>query len=167
MADAPEPAANGSFGFLANKLGPFPVYVWAILVVAGWYWYTHFGPGAAPAAGMAGTIVVDQPAGPIGGSHYKTNSEWEAAALNYLVDKRVPPTEASTALFDYLHSRKLTAQQDKDINLAIEGIGPPPSIPAPAPVPPKKKAKTKLPRGSRPVLNQPPSGGPTPKAGNP
>lgn len=157
MADTPEPAGNGGFGFLTHKLGPLPVYVWALLAVAGYYWYTHYGPGAAPAAGTAGTVVVDQAAQPIGGSQYKTNSEWEAAALNYLVDKRIPPTDASTALFDYLHSKRLTAQQDKDVNMAIEGIGPPPNIPAPAPVPPKAKAKLK-PRGSRPVRNQPPGG---------
>lgn len=37
---------KANFGFLTKKLGPLPVWVYAVLIVAAYYWYTHYGPGA-------------------------------------------------------------------------------------------------------------------------
>jgi len=150
VAETPEPSGSGggNFGFLTRKLGPMPVWLWALIAVGGYYWYTHYGPGASAqsATAVQPTTTTDEiNVQRIGGSQYKTNAEWEAAAINLLVGESVPPTQASTALYKYLHSQPLSAQEQKDINLAIDGIGPPPNIPAPS------------------AVNQPPKPGPKPK----
>lgn len=55
MADEPATRAksSGTFGFLARKLGPFPIWVWALIGFGLYYWYTHFGPGAKKAKATA------------------------------------------------------------------------------------------------------------------
>lgn len=68
---APEKPASsgGTFGFLTKKLGPVPVWLWALLAFGIYYWYTHFGPGASPAKAAPGggsglrVIEVKGPAG--------------------------------------------------------------------------------------------------------
>lgn len=59
MADTPaaEPKGKSSFGFLTRKIGPVPIWVIAVGIVGAYYWYTHYGPGAAKKAAAA------QPAG--------------------------------------------------------------------------------------------------------
>lgn len=62
----PEPEARSSFGFLTRKIGPVPIWVIAAGIVGAWYWYTHYGPGAAkaaaaPAAGQRPQVVVVEP----------------------------------------------------------------------------------------------------------
>jgi hypothetical protein len=37
---------SATFGFLTRKLGPLPVWAWGAIIVAAYYWYTHYGPGA-------------------------------------------------------------------------------------------------------------------------
>jgi len=58
VADTPaaEPKKS-SFGFLTRKIGPVPIWVIAVGLVGGYYWYTHYGPGASKKAAAA------QPAG--------------------------------------------------------------------------------------------------------
>lgn len=66
MADAPAaPAASSTAKGkgLARKLGPLPVWVWAVLLVAAWYWYEHYGPGAKSTA--AATTSSDGGGGPV------------------------------------------------------------------------------------------------------
>lgn len=164
MADAPEPSSGGGdFGFLTHKVGPLPVWMWAALAAAGYYWYTHYGPGAASSTGNAQgpqqVTDIEQQGPVVKGSVFKTNAEWEAAALNYLVGESVPPTEASEALYRYLHAQSLSAQQQGDVNLAIEGVGPPPKIPAPGTQdkgkgttePPKPQPEPRKPGPKKPV----------------
>lgn len=135
--------SGSNFGFLTHKVGPLPVWMWAAIAVAGYYWYTHYGPGAskqASAAGQKVQVIRDQISSSGtgifgGGSKYKTNAEWEDAAVSYLVGESVPPDEAASSVWNFIHSKQLTTQEQKDINLAIEGIGPPPKIPEPVPVP--------------------------------
>jgi hypothetical protein len=67
MAGTPDttPAAKGpsrstNFGFLTHKLGPLPVWAYALIAAGIYYWYTHYGPGANKSAtgggkGQAGT----------------------------------------------------------------------------------------------------------------
>lgn len=45
MADAPE--SSKGLGFLTKKVGPAPIWVYAVIVVAAYYWYTHYGPGSS------------------------------------------------------------------------------------------------------------------------
>lgn len=71
MAEPTPPAASsgrgkGTFGFLARKVGPLPVWAWAGIGVGGYYWYTRYGPGSkktaapatAPQAGRTQVVVV-------------------------------------------------------------------------------------------------------------
>jgi len=72
VADNPAPESGGSsFGFLTRKLGPAPVWLWALLAFGGYYWYTHYGPGASSSAATTaqtgnappGAIVVPRSTG--------------------------------------------------------------------------------------------------------
>lgn len=139
-----EAEVANDFGFLTKKVGPLPVWIWALLIAGGYYLYTHKGSGAS---GQVTQVEEDQitTEPQFGGSHYKTNAEWADAAVNYLVGESVPPDEASVAIWNYLHSKALTGQEQKDVNLAIQGIGPPPNIPAPATVPTPTPHKHKHP----------------------
>ena len=153
MADTDPSGSDNSFGYLTHKIGPLPVWAYAVIAVGAWYWYTHYGPGASAAtATTTATDTTDDNADDdsqdaiaqgVSGSRYSTNAQWEASAINFLVGESVPPDEASAAVFKYLHSQKLTPQEQNDINLAIEGIGPPPKIPAPAEQTPNPKPKPK------------------------
>jgi hypothetical protein len=66
MADAPDPGAGaakadgGPFGFLGRKIGPLPVWAYALILLGLYYWYTHYGPGASSssAAQQAGTSPI-------------------------------------------------------------------------------------------------------------
>lgn len=164
MADQPDTGSGSNFGFLTKKVGPLPVWMYGLIIVGAYYWYMHFGPGANKAAAPAATGGGDSGTPQVSGSIYKTNAEWEAAAINFLVGESVPPSQASTALYKYLHSQTPTAQEQKDIDLAIEGLGPPPNIPAPAPVattPPAPDPKPVAKTTAKPV---PPGPGRAPNA---
>lgn len=51
MADPPaKPESKSQFGFLTRKIGPLPVWAWGAIAVGAYYWYTHYGPGAAKTA---------------------------------------------------------------------------------------------------------------------
>jgi hypothetical protein len=82
----------------------------------------------APAA--AGAAVTYAPYG--GSSQWKTATGWEAAAINYLIGEGIAPDQASTAVWAYLHSQPLSSRMQADVNLATDGIGPPPAQPGPA-----------------------------------
>ena len=160
MADTPDTGDN-SFGFLTHKIGPLPVWMWGAAIVGIYYWYTHYGPGATATA-ATGTTTTVQSGNQSGstpyytGSQYKTNAEWEAAAINYLVGESVPPDQASAAIWNYLNGKALNTQEQKDVNLAIEGIGAPPKIPAPATVTkPKPKPHPKVPPRKPPAPHKP------------
>lgn len=58
MADTPS-GGEDKFGFLTRKLGPMPVWVWGVLAVGVYYWYTHYGPGANSAATAPNTSGDD------------------------------------------------------------------------------------------------------------
>jgi hypothetical protein len=74
MPDAPAPPAKAesTFGFLGHKIFGIPVWVIAGAALGGWYWYTHYGPGAAKATASTTTpagptvIEVRGPRGPAG-----------------------------------------------------------------------------------------------------
>lgn len=57
MADAPA-TSKSSFGFLGRKLGPVPIWLIGLVAVGGYYWYTHYGPGATPATAATPTAGV-------------------------------------------------------------------------------------------------------------
>lgn len=46
MADSGSGEKKSAFGFLGKKIGPVPIWVIAVVLVAGYYWYENYGPGA-------------------------------------------------------------------------------------------------------------------------
>jgi hypothetical protein len=66
-----------------------------------------------------------------GGQTYADNNAWGIAAVNYLVGIGIDGTTANQAIELYLSSQALTSEQQGDVNLAIQSLGPPPSLPGP------------------------------------
>lgn len=62
---------------------------------------------------------------------YTTNAEWARAAINLLVGAGIDPTEANSAIEQYISSQQLTPQQHADVNFAIQALGAPPDPPQP------------------------------------
>lgn len=83
--------------------------------------------GQPTAAGVLGTYQLPPSSNPTG-----TVTGWEGQAINYLVGEGVPPDEASTSVFSYLHSEPLSSRMQANVNLATDGIGAPPGQPGPA-----------------------------------
>jgi hypothetical protein len=158
--------ARKTFGFLAQKVGPLPLGVWLVAAVVIWYVVSRKQQGTAggqqtdpagnvgvidPATGyvygsaedraartqaMTDTVGGDSSAGGQPAGKYPDNNSWARAAINYLVGLGVDPTQANQAIENYITSQNLTTQQHGIVNLAIQGIGPPPDIPGPSQVDP-------------------------------
>lgn len=60
MAD-PVPSGD-SLGFLKRKIGPVPIWVICVGVVAAYYWYMHYGPGAQKKAQETANAAAIDPA---------------------------------------------------------------------------------------------------------
>jgi len=158
---------EGRFDFLKHKVGPLPLFVW-IIAAAGIYWFLirkNAGRATDP-AGNVGQIdpatgfVYGSPqdrqalAGSSGGGGasdgssgssgsttagaYQDNAAWGRAAINYLVGLGIDPAAANESIQQYLSSQTLTPAQQANVNLAIQAIGAPPTLPGPTgtPVPP-------------------------------
>lgn len=162
MAEEAVTETAGKAGsFLTRKIGPLPLGVWLVAGVGIYYYFARKQAGAAttttgtgqqtdsagntgvidPATGFVSgspqdTAALQQQAGnPTAGSTgntYSDNNAWGRAAINYLVGIGVDPTAANQAIQLYLSSQPLTASQQGDVNLAIQSLGPPPSLPGPS-----------------------------------
>jgi len=174
---AEEQAAGKGLEFLTKKVGPLPLFVW-LVAGAGFYWYfSHKNSGGsggsqtdpagntgeidpqtgyvygspedvAAKASSGGTTSEDTPSSSTVAGSYADNNAWGRAAINYLVSLGVDPTSANEAIQDYLTSQKLTTAQQATVNLAVQGLGPPPDLPGPvgsAPGPVTKPPVTKPP----------------------
>ena len=84
-------------------------------------------PGATEPGGVLATYAPYD-----GRNQWKTATGWEAAAINYLIGEGVPPDQASTSVYAYLHSEPLSSRMQANVTLAQDGIGAPPNQPAPA-----------------------------------
>jgi fibronectin type III domain protein len=73
-------------------------------------------------SGSGGSTVAGQ---------YSDNNSWARAAINLLVGMGVDPTEANSAIEQYIGGQPLTTAQQGEVNLAIQSIGAPPQPPAP------------------------------------
>jgi hypothetical protein len=118
--------------------------------------------GGGGSAGQSGTP---------GKPTYADNDAWGIAAVNYLVGLGIDATTANQAITLYLSSQPLTTSQQGDVNLAIQSLGAPPTLPGPitgnpppvttpgggtwkpSPVPP---ITTPTPPGTRPPVTTPP-----------
>lgn len=158
MADEVEGTAKGAGNFLTHKLGPLPVGVWMAAALGIYLYLKHKNAAAAGAGGPtaltpSGTVPTtggigssDQAGGGSGGDtgtsgsttagQYATNDAWGRAAINYLVGIGVDPTVANSAITQFLASQNLTADQQAQVNLAIQALGAPPSPPTPGTAPP-------------------------------
>lgn len=103
---------------------------------------------AALSANNAGSGTTSATGGSTTAGQYADNNAWGEAAINYLVGRGIDPTTANQAIQLYLGSQALTTQQQADVNLAIQGIGSPPSLPGPSPA-------------NNPPVVTPPGGGTT------
>lgn len=90
--------------------------------------------GAQSSTGSSGSVSGS------GGStiagQYASNDAWGRAAINFLVGLGIDPTEANSAIGNFLASQTLTTQQQADVNLAIQSMGAPPTSPQPGNSPP-------------------------------
>ena len=87
---------------------------------------------AMAAQGGGSTDTVSSQA-TTGAQTYADNNAWGIAAINYLVGRGIDAVTANQAVQNYLNSENLTTAQQGDVNLAIQALGAPPSLPGPAP----------------------------------
>lgn len=180
-----EAGASKGFGFLKHKVGPLPIGVWLVAFAVIYWYMVHKRAGSGGATDPAGNVgAIDPATGYVYGSPqdqaalsggssgssssdgtsssgstvagaYQDNNAWGRAAVNYLVGLGQDPTSANEAIQQYLSSQPLTSAQQGLVNLAIQGLGPPPQLPGPTgtPVPP-----VVTPGGGTVYANNPPSG---------
>lgn len=86
---------------------------------------------AALSANNAGSGDTSVSNATSGAQTYADNNAWGRAAINLLVGDGVDPTTANQAIQQYLNSLPLTSAQQGDVNLAIQALGPPPTLPGP------------------------------------
>lgn len=84
---------------------------------------------ASGGGGSGGT--TDTGSGSTTAGQYATNDDWSRAAVNYLVGLGIDPTTATQAIQQYLSSQTLTTDQQGDVNLAVQALGAPPTLPSP------------------------------------
>lgn len=164
-------------GVLAKKVGPWPVGVWLIIVIAGaavGLWWTRRNSlggdgvgleadpfaGDTPASDIGGigaldpaTLLPGQPGEPIPRSPITDNSQWLAAAVRALLEQ---PEGGSAfaiqqALTAWLEGSPLTAAQRRIVDRAVLLVGPPPDgapVMRPPTVPPSRGP------GRRPTIQQ-------------
>lgn len=133
-------------GFLKQKVGPLPLWVWLAAGLAVWYFLNRqqnsqatsaVDPGLDPATGetyaselgAATQQLSDLQGGQSGvAGGFASDQAWANAAVNYLVGLGVNATEASSAVEHYIGGQPMTAKEQADVNLAIQGIGAPPTV---------------------------------------
>jgi LysM repeat protein len=84
----------------------------------------------------SGTTGSSSGSGSTVAGQYTTNADWARAAINFLVGVGVDPTEANSAVEQYISSQTLTTAQQGEVNLAIQALGAPPDPPNPGTAPP-------------------------------
>lgn len=86
---------------------------------------------AALAQQNSGSLGSSPGSGSTVANQYTSNSDWARAAINLLVGAGIDPTEANTAIEQYISSQQLTPKQQADVNFAIQSLGAPPDPPQP------------------------------------
>ncbi len=91
-----------------------------------------------------------------GAQTYADNNTWGIAAVNWLVAKGIDGTVANQAIQNYLTSQPLTTAEQGDVNLVIQALGAPPSLPGPISAnPPVNTGGGTTTAGSQPPANPP------------
>jgi hypothetical protein len=86
---------------------------------------------AANNAGTSSPTTTAASGATTGAQAYADNNTWGIAAVNYLVGLGIDATTANQAVTLYLASQPLTSAEQGDVNLAIQSLGAPPSLPGP------------------------------------
>jgi len=86
---------------------------------------------AAQNSGNSSDTGSSGSSGSTGSPKYADNNAWGIAAVNYLVGLGIDATTANQAIELYLSSQPLSTSQQGDVNLAIQALGPPPTLPGP------------------------------------
>lgn len=139
---------------LTQKMGPFPVWVWGLLIGGAfviWYWVSQRDAGqsaladsveetgtVAPPSGDFGTVPVMPPSD--GEVDEATNQEWSMQAVIAATGTGTSLIAAQAAISKYLNSEKLSASEAAIMNAIIRKIGPPPEgvyVPSPGKPDPK------------------------------
>lgn len=122
-----------------KKLGPFPVWVWGVLIGGAfviWYWVSQrdIGSGSssadtevgtvAPPSGDFSTVPVIPGDAPI--EDKNTNAEWLIQAGTAAGSLGLSYVTAQTALMKYLNGQTLTNEERLMIDRIIQKIGPAP-----------------------------------------
>lgn len=142
---------------LGKKVGPLPVGAWIAVVVGGlgiaWYINRNSGGGGSIFGGGQGSESValpDSDVGTGGGQFissppttvdntpqsYETNDQWARAAILHLLSEGKDPVKATSAVNKYIAELAVTAEEQAMIGLAIQALGPPPTLPTNPPAPP-------------------------------
>ena len=107
----------------------------------------------------AGSTSTGVTSGSTTAGTYADNNAWARAAINYLVGLGVDPSVANEAVQQFLASQVLTPEQQGDVNLAIQGIGSPPTLPGPIGTAPASLTSPASPgNGTTVTASNPPSG---------
>lgn len=136
---------------MTKKMGPFPVWVWGVLIGGAfvlWYWVSQRDAGSSALADTVEEGTVATPSGDFSTVPVmpasddvvdeNTNLEWSIQALNAITGTGTSLLAAQTAISKYLNSEKLSAADQAIIEKVLRLVGPPPegvSTPDLTPVP--------------------------------
>lgn len=127
---------------MTKKMGPFPVWVWGVLIGGSfvlWYWVSQRDAGqsaladsvedsevgtVAPPSGDFDTVPIMPPSD--GVVDEATNLEWSIQALNSVTGTGVSLLAAQTAISKYLNGQTLSSAEGKIIETILSKIGAPP-----------------------------------------
>jgi hypothetical protein len=147
---------SGKPSGLATKVGPFPLWVYMVVIIAAVYIYEKKKKAAAttPAApsasggtpggygsaangapgdlgtGVSGPQTMLEYALAANAGQATTNPQWEANAESVLVGQGYPYVQIQSALNQYLSGGVLSSIQQEIVNAAILAVGQPPSPPS-------------------------------------
>lgn len=122
---------------LQSKMGPFPVWVWGVLLggaFVAFYWFSNRGSvttdetttdTVATPSGDFSTVPV-LPSGDGGVQDESTNAEWLMQAVQAVANAGVSSVTAQTALMKYLNGDPLTASETQIVDRALSKVGLPP-----------------------------------------
>lgn len=124
---------------LGKKMGPFPVWVWGVLIGGAfvvWYWVSQQtgtvtteeestpGTVGTPSGDFSTVPVLPETGGET--QDEATNAEWLIQAVNAVANSGVSYVSAQAALMKFLNGGTLTVQEQAIVDKARQLVGPPP-----------------------------------------
>lgn len=129
MPESTSTGSRNSFGFLTRKLGPAPVWLWALLAVGAYYLYTKYKSGSSSSTAAATGADAIDPATGITYAQELSDAEDQITQLQAQVNQQSQGQTAPTTI-DITQSQTQTQTQAE----TEPGSGTPaPKPPAPKP----------------------------------